>query len=732
MMRWVLPLACAFAFVSPSVALQQPTDEDLQTISSIESAKGLESQVKRAHAIALPASVGIEVLGETTGGRGSGTIISADGWILTAGHVIGQPDLPVVVHLANGKTVEGRTSGLRWHGIEDCGLIRFDPTGLEFSAAQLGDGTRVRPGDWVIAMGHTYGIEKDPFRPPVLRLGRVRACDTALIHLDAPLSPGDSGGGVFDMEGRLIGINSTTGPELNINTATGIEFAKQHMSDMQQGASSGDSAAAHRDAKGERVNGAGVAVPAPPMNAPGKDDQAIEDAIASAVDSAILMTTGIYIDSRQVGYGTVASADGFIIAKASDVGAANECVLVAMPDGLSVCGTRMAVDAELDLVLIKTEEALEEPQFALDAEPEVGAILLTVGRDAKPAAFGVRSLGPYKPGRSDVTAAYLGIQVRPATPEERERNGGLAGVMVAMVPPGTPAARAGVKPGDFITRIAGATVENQPQVGEAIRKHASGDVIDVVRVHGDGEEVLRARLAPRPRNHGASPSTPMFPASKRSSGFGSVLQHDTALRADQMGGPVVDLDGRVVGVNIARVDRTKTYALSSAVVKPAIDRMIAAAKLRTEPLPIVNPLDSGIAIRQDGPLTRLDANTAEILGATLRFAQAEDAPGCLESWIDGNDSARWVVEFTQPGDYAVRVMQSCPAECAGQDFAVSIGAVKLTATTMATADWLDFQGRDVGSFHVEEPGRVIIEINTGGQLKHPLMNLHAIELKRTS
>ena len=300
------------------------------------------------------------------------------------------------------------------------------------------------------------------------------------------------------------------------------------------------------------------------------------------------------------------------------------------------------------------------------------------------------------------------------------------------VPPGMPAGRAGLRAGDFVTRIAGTLVATQEDLGEAVRKHAAGEVIEVIRVKDDQEEVIRVRLAARPREFGPPPSTPNFPASKRTSGFGPVIQHDTTLRSDQIGGPLVDLNGNIVGVNIARVDRTKSYALSSAVVNSAIDRLMSQAKDRTEPLPIEDPLMSGIAILQDGPLIRLDANSAEIIGATLRFTQVEDTPSALDAWVDSNDSARWLVEFTKPGDYAVTIIQSCAEDCAGQEFEVTFGETTLKGKTEATADWSDFKSVGIGSIHVEAIGRAIIEVRTGGWLKGPLMNLHGIELKRTS
>ena len=699
-------------------------------VVDLESARVLEARVQEALAKALPASVGITALSEQGGSSGSGTIISKEGWILTAGHVTEEPGQQVTIHFADGSTVEGKTAGLHWDGREDCGLIQFDPGNREFAVAELGDGASMKIGSWVLTLGHTYGIERDPYRGPVVRLGRVRFVDAVSINIDAPLSSGDSGGGTFDLDGRLIGINSTAGPEPDWNTAVNIDFVMPRLEEMKRGVFTGASAVAA--SKGDKVDRP-TSVPQHDVNdrAHAKDSPSILTALAPSIDEAILMTVGVFVQGKQVGLGTVASADGLVVAKASDVDATSDDISVALPDGLMVGAKRMAVDAELDLVILQTNEAFDEPMFAMEA-PAQGAIVVTAGRELKPLAYGVRSLGEYRPGRSDITASYLGVRARPATPTELEAVGVEGGVVLTMVSAASPAMRAGLKPGDCVTRIAGLAVRDQREVGEAIRKHASGDVIDIERVREGATEVLQARLAPRPTQSGPSPSSPKFPASRRASGFGPVIQHDTALRANQMGGPITTLDGKVVGINIARVDRTKTYALASSVLVPALEHLLAAARARTEPLPRIDPLTVGVITKQEGPTVRLDANTAEIVGTTLRFVHPEDGLGHLERWVDATDAARWVVEFTKAGDYGVRVLQSCMGEVAGQEFEVTVGETKLRGRTEATGDWDVYKGVAVGAFHVESPGRAIVEIKTGGALKGPLMNLHAVELKRSS
>ena len=71
----------------------------------------------------MPAVVGIQV-GHASG---SGVIVSADGIVMTAGHVVGQPGRPVLFHLADGKTVKGMTLGM--HAAADAGLMKITDAG---------------------------------------------------------------------------------------------------------------------------------------------------------------------------------------------------------------------------------------------------------------------------------------------------------------------------------------------------------------------------------------------------------------------------------------------------------------------------------------------------------------------------------------------------------------------------------------------------------------------------
>jgi serine protease Do len=135
---------------------------------------------------------------------GSGVIVSKDGYVLTAAHVAGRPNITDCrVRLADGKEVRAVTLGL--YRTLDAGLMKITDSG-EWPHAEIADSRKLGYGQWCVAMGHPGGYQED--RGAVLRLGQVLSVSDDAITTNCTLVGGDSGGPLFDMDGRVIGINS--------------------------------------------------------------------------------------------------------------------------------------------------------------------------------------------------------------------------------------------------------------------------------------------------------------------------------------------------------------------------------------------------------------------------------------------------------------------------------------------------------------------------------------------
>ena len=172
---------------------------------NIDELRLVERQVQRAAAQAMPATVGVRV-GQ---GVGSGVIVSADGLVLTAGHVIGKADRRATLLLPDGRRLYGRTLGAN-HEI-DAGMVQIDdpPSDLPFLPV-----AKVRPksGEWVITTGQPGGTYDN--RSPPLRLGRVLGSGDDWICTDCTLVGGDSGGPLVNLRGEVIAVHSSIGPSI--------------------------------------------------------------------------------------------------------------------------------------------------------------------------------------------------------------------------------------------------------------------------------------------------------------------------------------------------------------------------------------------------------------------------------------------------------------------------------------------------------------------------------------
>jgi serine protease Do len=174
----------------------------------VEDLKAIQDHVARLYEKISPAVVSVRIGASS----GSGVIVSKDGYVLTAGHVSGTTGRDVMIYFHTGKTAKGKTLGGN-HGI-DSGLIKITTEG-DWPYAEMGDSAAMKKGDWCMVCAHPGGFK--PGRTPPVRLGRLLNSNPTTLTTDCVLVGGDSGGPLFDMHGRVIGINSRIGNSLAAN-----------------------------------------------------------------------------------------------------------------------------------------------------------------------------------------------------------------------------------------------------------------------------------------------------------------------------------------------------------------------------------------------------------------------------------------------------------------------------------------------------------------------------------
>ena len=163
---------------------------------------------------------------------GSGFLISADGYILTNNHVVDKAR-DIRVALPDGRVLEAKLVGTSPE--IDVALVKVEADGLP--SATLGDSDAIEVGDWVMAIGNPFGLSHTVTKGIVSAKGRVIGAGPYdnLIQTDAAINPGNSGGPLFDLQGRVVGINTIILAQgQNLGFAVPINMVREVLSDLKE------------------------------------------------------------------------------------------------------------------------------------------------------------------------------------------------------------------------------------------------------------------------------------------------------------------------------------------------------------------------------------------------------------------------------------------------------------------------------------------------------------------
>lgn len=211
----LLGLLLCLAFSSPATTTfaAEPAAESSPT--TLADLKALEHQVQAVAKKVTPCVVGVS--------GGSGVVVSEDGLVLTVAHVGEHEGRRVTVTFPDGRRVRGRTLG-NDHGV-DAGMVKLDGKG-PWPFAELGSSDDLQRGQWCVTLGYPVSFERG--KPPVVRLGRILVNRKETIFADCKIMGGDSGGPLFDLEGRVIGIGSRCDDDILLNIHVPIDAFRKN------------------------------------------------------------------------------------------------------------------------------------------------------------------------------------------------------------------------------------------------------------------------------------------------------------------------------------------------------------------------------------------------------------------------------------------------------------------------------------------------------------------------
>jgi serine protease Do len=365
-------------------------------------------------------------------GLGSGFIIGPDGYILTNAHVVKDAD-QVTVKLVDRREFKAKVVGV--DKATDVAVLKIDAHDLPI--VKLGDASKERVGEWVVAIGAPFGFENTATAGIVSATGRSLPNEgyVRFLQTDVAVNPGNSGGPLFNLNGEVIGINSQiysgTGGYQGISFAIPIDLAMQVEQQLV------------KHGKVERGQ-LGIQV------------QSVDESLAQAFG---LKRAGGALISSVLPDGPGARAglrSGDVILSFNGQAIEDSADLPPLVAGLAP-GSKADLNVWRDrgtrTVTVQVGEAAGEQTAAVDS-----------GDTGKP---------------------RLGLAVRPLTPEERSEAKVPGGLMVENVT--GPAAKAGIQPGDIVL-----AVNNQPVSSVSdVHRLIAGDAKSIaLLVEHDGAKIF--------------------------------------------------------------------------------------------------------------------------------------------------------------------------------------------------------------------------------------------------
>lgn len=313
----------------------------------------------------------------------------------------------------------------------------------------------------------------------------------------------------------------------------------------------------------------------------GKIAEHVLASFGPSVDMSGPVTAEVICRGEVVALGTVVREDGYIVTKASEL---------VGPARVRLAGqefSAMVVNGEgaNDLALLKIPAQGLTPVRWADENPALGSMLVTPDADGGPLAMSIVGVDareiPQRVNNLRIPAPpkpFLGVAKLSVEKDDK-------GIRVGSVEKDGPAAKAGLQADDLVTAINGDPVKDSKTFIGIINKTSPGDEITLSVVRGEETLELTVTLGKRPARQAAKPrddrqsAAQVYSArggklSDRRTGFPLALTHDAVIWADAVGGPVLNLEGKAVGLNIARYGRTATYALPADHARQAIEAMM--------------------------------------------------------------------------------------------------------------------------------------------------------------
>lgn len=531
-----------------SSVFAQPASKELQQ-------KTLEV-IKKVY----PASVrlwGFDVAkNERNSAQFSGVVVTKDGVILTAAHTV-SPGQTYKVFFPDGRTAIAKALGridlADNRGIPDVGMLQLMENG-PYPFAELGNSSSLIQAAPCISISYPEKLNQ---ALPTIRFGQIvdPKNQYGFIQSSCKMEPGDSGGPLFDIDGKVIGIHSAIDISENMNFEVPIDVFRKYWT------------ALHEE-KNYSVY-------------PVADSLSVSQGTTTKISSTkplpktskltnnVLLVQALLNDKK-------INAEVTLINFQDKKGKTTQWMIgksSLLSDSLTLVGDQkskvevVSRDLQNDLVLLRTVTKLKggfkiEPGKFKPAS--IGTFVTSLFHDGKYESSVIGGTDIALPKSTSIP--YLGIAVlfksKPAT--------------VSVIKPGSPAAVAGIKVGDSILSINGIALHQASDFTPTLAKFWAGEQVQVVWTSAGKQHQQKIPLIDRPFVPSGHPVDRFAGGSSaRHDGFDSVFVHDAIILPAQCGTPIVDSNGNLIGITIARYSRAVSLGLSTSAILSFLEKAIS-------------------------------------------------------------------------------------------------------------------------------------------------------------
>jgi serine protease Do len=422
-------------------------------------------------------------------------------------------------------------------------------------------------------------------------------------------------------------------------------------------------------------------------------------------------TVRVLVDGKEVAFGTIVGPDGWILTKWSEIKDTlkdnTSSITCKLKDGrvleARIVGVKdedtKDVKGSYDLAMLKVEaKGLPTVEWGNSKEARVGRWVASAGIGVNPVAVGVVSVANRKfatndqgPSFDTVKAGYLGVG---------NLTESMGGAKVGSFPKEgpSPAENAGVKVNDIIYEISGRRIVDTESLINIIGRFRPGDKILLKVKRGEEQKEIEVTLGKRPKKlQQGNPQERMgTELSKRRGGFPAIIQHDSGIRPQDCGGPLVDLDGKTIGINIARAGRTESYAIPAEHILTLLPDL-KSGKLAPSDDPPPNP---NILLRSLSSLNPKDSTDKRLPGRFVKVQEVKLSAGAtyaidltsgdFDAYLVLEDAGKKIAEDNDSGgDRNARIIFRAPRDGTYRILITSFNAHETGSYTLTVRKQVD-------------------------------------------